>query len=267
MRSSRLTLVLVLVLLAENAWLLWPHFRALVLQYQDEPAARGRILAGQLGCFNCHGPDGAGGVANPGSRWQTVPGFGEQTIMMYAESDAEVEQYILEGAPDSKRNDADYQEAMKAQALRMPAYRAFVSRGELADLVAYIRATSGMFTPPEGAVSRGAELAKANGCMFCHGEMGVGGRPNPGALKGYIPGFVGQDFADLVQNEEELLSWIRTGGIERLEQNSLARYFIDRQRVQMPAFETFLSAEEVGDVAAYVRWLSEEKWRHQPLPH
>jgi mono/diheme cytochrome c family protein len=259
--------MLVLVLIAENAWLAWPHFRALVLQYQDEPAARGRVLAGRLGCFNCHGPDGAGGVANPGSRWQTVPGFGEQTLMMYAASDDEVRQYILDGAPDSKRDDEDYREAMQAQALRMPAYRAFLSEGEVADLVAYIRATSGMFTPPEGAISRGAEVAKDNGCLHCHGEMGTGGHANPGALKGYIPGFVGQDFADLVRSEEELLAWIRVGNIDRLQQNSLARFFIDRQRVQMPAFEKFLSPEQVADLAAYVRWLSEESWRNQPLPH
>lgn len=267
MRFTRLTLVILALLVVENAWLLWPGFKALVLQYQEDPAARGRVLAARMGCFGCHGPDGAGGVANPGSRWQTVPGFGEQTLMMYAESDADVREYILDGAPSSKRGDDSYRESMDGQALRMPAYRGFVSDSQMNDLVAYIRAASGLFTPPEGPASRGAKLAHDNGCVHCHGEMGVGGRPNPGALKGYIPGFIGSDFRDLVRDDEELLAWIGKGGIERLEQNSLARYFVERQRLKMPAFEKFLSAEELSDLAAWVRWLSEERWRGQPLPH
>jgi mono/diheme cytochrome c family protein len=264
---SRLALILLGLLVVQNAWLLWPRFKALVLQYQDDPAVRGRVLAGELGCFNCHGPDGSGGVANPGSRWQTVPGFGEQTLMMYAHSDAEIREYIADGAPRAKLEDESYREAMRAQALQMPAYRDFVSRRELDDLVAYVRAASGLFSPPEGAAVRGAQLALEYACFHCHGEMGVGGRPNPGSLKGYIPGFGGHDFADLVRSDAELRDWIARGRIERLETNALARYFIDRQRVQMPDFGRFLSPEQIEDLAAYVRWLSREPWRNQPLPH
>ena len=267
MRLTRLSLILLAILLVQNTWLAWPRFKSLVLRHQSDPAARGRVLAAQLGCFNCHGPDGVGGVANPGSRWRTVPGFGEQTLMMYAESDDDVRQYILDGAPASKRGDESYREAMDGQALRMPSYGGFINDGELSDLVAYIRSASGMFTPPEGPVRRGAQLALDNGCIHCHGEMGVGGRPNPGSLKGYIPGFVGADFEDLVRSQQELADWIAKGGTERLQQSALARHFLERQRLQMPAFGKFLSEEEIADLGDWVRWLSEESWRNQPLPH
>ena len=267
MRFSRLTLALIALVVVQNGWLLWPRFRALVLQYQDDPASRGRVLAGELGCFNCHGPGGAGGVPNPGSRWQTVPGFGEQTLMMYATSDDDVRQYILDGAPDQKRTDDSYREEIDAQALRMPSYRGHIDASQLEDLLAYVRSASGMFTPPDGPAQRGAQLAKENGCFHCHGDLGVGGLPNPGSLKGYIPGFVGRDFGDLVQNDEELRDWIAKGAIARLEQSALASYFIRSQRLQMPAFEKFLSPEQIADVEAYVHWLSAETWRNQALPH
>lgn len=268
MRITRLTLVLILVLAAQNAWLLYPRLKALVLRSQEDPAWRGRALAAELGCFGCHGPDGAGGVPNPGSRWQTVPGFGEQTLMMYAHGDDEVREYILDGAPAARLADESYREAMDAQALQMPAYRDFISSAQLEDLVAYIRAVSGMFTPPEGtAAHRGGQLAIEYGCAQCHGEMGLGGRPNPGSLKGYIPGFVGHDFADLVRDDGELNEWIATGTIARLQENALARHFIERQRLQMPAFDRFLSPEQIADLGAYVRWLSQETWRDQPLPN
>jgi mono/diheme cytochrome c family protein len=267
-RLSRLALILILIIAAQNAWLLYPRLKALVLRTHEDPAIRGRVLAARLGCFSCHGPDGVGGVPNPGSRWQTVPGFGEQTLMMYAHSDEEIREYVLDGAPSAKQLDDDYREAMQGQALQMPAYRGFISDAELDDLVAYIRAASGMFTPPEGSpASRGAQVARDHGCLYCHGEMGLGGRPNPGSLKGYVPGFVGEDFADLVRSDDELHGWITEGTIERLQTNRLARYFIERQRLRMPAFRAFLSDEQVDDLGAYVRWLSRQTWRSQPLPH
>jgi mono/diheme cytochrome c family protein len=267
-RTSRLTLVLVLVLLGQNAWLAYPRLRAMVLQAQEDPAARGRVLAGELGCFACHGPDGVGGVPNPGSRWQTVPGFTEQTLMMYAHSDDEVREYIVDGAPAARLADEGYLEAMAAQALQMPAYRDFVSAAQVEDLLAYIRAVSGMFTPPaDSAAARGAQLALDYGCAHCHGEMGIGGRPNPGSLKGYVPGFVGHDFEDLVRDDAELHDWIARGTIDRLQENALARHFIERQRLQMPAFERFLEEEQITELAAWVRWLSQQSWRDEPLPH
>jgi hypothetical protein len=95
--------------------------------------------------------------------------------------------------------------------------------------------------------------------------MGIGGVPNPGSLKGYIPGFGGADFDELVRDDTELRSWIIHGGIERLNGNPLATYFIERQRIRMPVYEQRLPAADVDALVAYVRWLAADQWRSAPL--
>ncbi len=265
MRSSRLTAALLVAVIFLGSWQLYPKVRAAVLSYEQSPAARGRQLAEQFGCFSCHGPEGRGGVPNPGSHWETVPSFGEQTLMMFVVNDGELREYILDSAPARKRRDPAYAEEMKKQALHMPAFRGFVSDGEVDDLVAYVRATSGMLSPPEAAVARGAAVVQRLGCFHCHGDMGIGGRNNPGSLKGYIPGFFGEDFRDLVRSDEELLSWIRDGVIERITDHPIGGYFFSRQRIRMPAYKEFASDAEITDAAAYVRWLASGAWQKQPL--
>src|SRR5512145_1757860 len=94
------------------------------------------------------------------------------------------------------------------------------------DLVAYLRAASGLLEPRDDVAAKGVEIALANGCFHCHGDMGVGGMPNPGSLKGYIPGFGGEDFDELVRDDDELRSWITEGGVPRLRNDPLASYFI-----------------------------------------
>src|SRR5262245_51540582 len=128
--------------LVETAWLLYPLLRARLLAIEKGPAARGLRLAGDLGCFACHGPGGDGTTKNPGSEEGTVPAFSEQTQMMYVKTTDDLREYILDGAPKRKRENPDYQAKMEAAALRMPAYRGFVSTAELDDLVAYLRAAS-----------------------------------------------------------------------------------------------------------------------------
>ena len=114
--------------LAESAWLAYPVVRNLIVPPRDNPAQRGRALAAQLGCFNCHGPGGTGGVPNPGSKTGEVPSFHEGTIMMYAHDDQDLREYILDGAPAAKlRAPRIPQPSMRRRRLRMPAFRA-VSR-------------------------------------------------------------------------------------------------------------------------------------------
>ena len=98
------------------------------------------------------------------------------------------------------------------------------------------------------------------GCASCHGEMGMGGRPNPGSLKGYIPGFLGGDFRELVRNDEELMTWLRDGALPRISEHPIGRIFFRRQRIHMPAFKQFVAADKLDAVAAYVRWLADGKW-------
>ena len=100
-----------------------------------------------------------------------------------------------------------------------------------------------------------------NGCFDCHGDMGIGGMPNPGSLKGYIPGFGGADFDELVRSDDELRGWIADGGIPRLRDDRLASYFIERQRIQMPAFKDHLEPDDVDALVAYVRWIAGGTWK------
>jgi len=224
-------------------------------------AQRGRKLASQLGCFNCHGPVGTDGVPNLGSKIGVVPSFHEGTIMMYARNDQDLREYILDGAPAAKLAWPEYRDEMEAPALRMPAFKGVVSAAQVDDLVAYLRAVSGLLEPSGDPAERGAEIALTSGCFNCHGAMGIGGMPNPGSLKGYIPGFGGEDFDELVHNDDELRGWIVDGGIPRLRDNPLASYWIERQRIQMPAFKDHLKPPDIDALVAYVRWLSKGSWQ------
>jgi len=253
----------VLMALAESAWLVYPRARALVLSLEETPAVRGYRLAAGVGCFSCHGPGGNGGTKNPGSEEGEVPAFGEQTQMMYVKGEQDLREYILDGAPHRKRDDADYQAKVQAAALRMPAYRPFLSTSQVEDLVAFLRATSGQILPNESLAARGAERAAELGCFACHGPLGAGGVPNPGSFKGYIPGFWGADFDELVRDDGELRQWIAEGGIPRISEHPIGRIFVRRQVIKMPAFGHghLQSAEDIDALMAYVRWIRAGSWR------
>ena len=94
----------------------------------------------------------------------------------------------------------------------------------------------------------------------------MGGQPNPGSLKKYIPGFQGEDFRELVRNDAELRTWLREGALPRIAKHPLGRYLFERQRVRMPAYGRLVSAEKIEAVAAYVRWLANGKWHAQLRP-
>jgi mono/diheme cytochrome c family protein len=253
--------LLIVVAMVQTAWLAYPAVRALVLAVEDTPAARGQRIALELGCFSCHGPGGGGGVVNPGSEEGEVPAFTERTQMMYVKNTEDLREYVLDGAPRRKREDPDYRAKMEAAPLRMPAYRGFVSARELEDLVAYLRAASDQILPDEAVAARGGELALANGCFACHGPLGAGGVSNPGALKGYIPGFWGEDFDDLVRDDEELRRWIAAGEIPRISGHPIGKWFFRRQVIKMPAYEKVLPEADIQALATYVRWIRNGSWR------
>jgi len=262
-RGPGRVLVPALVTLAvlETAWLAYPALRARVLSLEETPAARGQRLAARLGCFACHGPGGGGGTRNPGSEEGEVPAFTQRTQMMYAKTADALREYILDGAPRRKREDPEYRAKREGAALRMPAFRGFVSAGEVEDLVAYLRAASDLVVPDETAAARGAELAAEIGCFACHGPLGAGGVGNPGSFKGYIPAFWGPDFDDLVRSDEELRLWIAEGRIPRIAEHWLGGRFLRRQAIKMPAYGKFRSDADVTALAAYVRWIRAGAWR------
>jgi mono/diheme cytochrome c family protein len=246
-------------------FLVYPSVRALVLGVEVTPAQRGYRVALRSGCFNCHGPDGTGGVKNPGSKDGEVPGFSGGVPMMWVKSEQELREYILDGAPARKRADPKYRQQVEAQLLAMPAFHDFVSARDVDDVIVYLRAVSGLITPSDELSARGQELAYRLGCFHCHGAMGAGLSQNPGALKGYIPGWWGSDFRELVRNDDELQGWILRGEVPRLRDNPIAAHFIHRQRVYMPAYRGFVTDTELKALTRYVRWINAGGWQNQPL--
>ena len=257
------TRFLVVFALAAAGWLLYPLVRAGLIGLEETPAARGQRLAAELGCFACHGPGGRGGMPNPGSEEKEVPAFTEQTQMMYVTSTDDLREYILDGAPKRRREDPDYVARMEGAALRMPAYRAFLSSRQVDDLVAYLRAVSGQILPAqdEAQVARGGELTAEYHCFTCHGPFGAGGVANPGAFKGYVPGFWGEDYAELVRDDDELHRWIADGQLPRISDHPIGGWFFRRQAMKMPAYGKFLSPEDIAAIAAYVKWLHAGTWQ------
>jgi len=262
--SLRSPLWFTLVVVLAGA-LAYPSVRDFVLGVETTPALRGYRVAERAGCFDCHGPGGNGGIKNPGSSDEEVPGFSGGTPMMWVKSEDEIREYILDGAPARKRADPAYRTRMEAQLLAMPAYRGFLSGAEVGDLLAFIRAASGLITPADAKAAQGQDLAYRFGCFHCHGPMGSGMSRNPGSLKGYIPGWWGNDFRDLVRDDGELRQWILEGQIDRLRTNPIASFFVRRQRVSMPAYRDFVSDAQLGALMAYVRWVNNSEWQGHPL--
>lgn len=207
------------------------------------------VRAQELGCFSCHGELGRRGIPVPGSE-QGVPEWSGGVWMMYVKSDRDVRRYIVEGSPRPER------------AVTMPAYGDILSEADLTDLIATFKAVSGMVAPAPGTPARkGYDLAREQRCFSCHGPAGCGGLPNPGSFTGFVPGWYGPDFGDLVRDRAEFTGWILEGGIPRLRNHPIARYFLRRQRLQMPAYRD-LASEELDALWAYLRWLEETDGGH-----
>jgi mono/diheme cytochrome c family protein len=148
----------------------------------------------------------------------------------------------------------------------MPAYRGVLSVEELDDLVFFLKSISGLQFPDDARAAKGLERMHELGCFSCHGPMGIGGRSNPRSLKGYVPGFGGEDYRELVRDGDELRAWIRDGVTGRFRDNPLARAVLARQALKMPAYGEHLDAAGIETIAAAVEWLADGKWRDQPVP-
>lgn len=231
-----------------------PALRLYWLWRESNPVRRGAALAARVGCMSCHGPHGTQGLPDPNTS-EEVPPWDGGIPMMYVNGEEEVREYILDGV--SKRRAANPRataERLKA-AIQMPAYRDVLKTREVDDLVAYFMAASQMRPITDAAASRGRDLIRRHRCESCHGIGGAGGVKNPGSLKGYVPGWLGGDYTELVQNDAELREWILEGGIGRFASDRLARYFVSRQRLQMPAYKQALSPDDVDAIGAYIRSL------------
>jgi mono/diheme cytochrome c family protein len=219
------------------------------------PVCRGRRVAERVGCFACHGDGGARGIPDPGYSLGDVPTWTEGILTMYVQSGPEIREWIEDGLPARIRRDPEQMKARQGALVRMPAFRSFVSAGEMSDLVAYVKAVGDYEGPPDGPASDGLKVAVGAGCLGCHGPQGRGGIRNPRSLKGYIPSWSGRDFPELARDDLEIREWIQSGGTRRLEANPLARFFLERQALQMPAYGDRLKKDEVDRLIDYIHWL------------
>jgi cytochrome c553 len=108
----------------------------------------------------------------------------------------------------------------------------------------------------------GEGLARRFYCFQCHGEPGQGGFPNSGSMKGYVPGYFGEDFRELTNDASPIAveAWIRDGTnpdlMNKIIEGPIATHFIERQAIQMLQFN-HLSNSELSLLVDYVIALNE----------
>ena len=222
------------------------------------PSERGRQLAERTGCFACHGPEGRGGVANPGRTDRTVPDFSDD-LMMYAKDRNAVREWIEDGVTAAKAKSVTWREQRDRGALQMPAFEHRLNPRQIEDLVAFVEASAGDPEPADSLALLGLQRAGALGCVGCHGAGGRLERPNPGSFRGYVPSWDGPDFVELVKNRTEFAEWIERGISRRFEANAVARFFLRRATLKMPAFQRHLEPGDQDALWAYIEWLRSAK--------
>jgi mono/diheme cytochrome c family protein len=215
-----------------------------------------------MGCFACHGTDGRGGVADPGSRNGLIPGWDGPTVGTLVASDKELREWILDGEPARIRPIENV--ARRTPLVPMPAYRGRLSEAEFGNLAVYFRAVSNFGADMPEAAYEGWKAAGRLGCFGCHGPGGMGGKPNPGSLKGHIPAWDGDEFPELVRDDAELAEWILGGHPRRLWENPAARHFLEGQVIGMPAYGPHLSQDDQAKLVAYFQWIRKAVGRKAP---
>jgi mono/diheme cytochrome c family protein len=108
---------------------------------------------------------------------------------------------------------------------------------------------------------QGEVLAREYHCFQCHGQLGQGGFQNEKSLKGYVPGYFGNDFKLLTRNgdPESVRAWIVNGTdeamLEKPISGAIAEFYFARQAVGMPRFDS-LPADEIEILVNYVLAIS-----------
>jgi mono/diheme cytochrome c family protein len=249
-RTGRLLAAAAAILLAMTAFGIRYWRRQNISRVQ-----RGWIVASEKGCFTCHGPGGIRGMADPGHGLDEVPPFSGGLITVYAQNEGEIREWILDGLPARVRRDPEQMKLRAGAVIAMPAWRGLLSPRETDDLVAFVKAVSDFESPADAKASEGRDVASRLGCFNCHGPQGRGSMPNVRAFKGYIPSWDGADFPELAQDDAEIREWVLDGRPRRLQQSRIARFYLDRQPIQMPAYRGHVSALEVDRLVDYIHWV------------
>jgi len=131
----------------------------------------------------------------------------------------------------------------------MPVGGEVISRRQVADLVAYIRAglpevpgaTPVQVPQGQGEAVAGAALYERFGCVNCHGPNGLGGVPNPQSPDKTIPPLAGADFQGEFNTHAKITEFIRSGSV-------LGRAPI----VSMPHWGGIILDPQLEALAAYI---------------
>ena len=195
--------------------------------------AAGAHTFNQFACAQCHGLQGQGGV-DPAVPALTTVG---QSLTV-----AQLTHIINHGLGASANPKQPY----------MPVWGEVISKTQVSDLVAYIRAglpavadTQPVSVPTgQGAAVAGAALYVRYGCINCHGPNGLGGVPNPLSADKTIPPLSGQGFRHDFPTDKAIADVIRSGSV-------IGKAPI----VSMPHWGGILSNEQIAELTAYLKTL------------
>ena len=150
---------------------------------------------------------------------------------------------------------------LRARAVvRMPAFRRILSEAQVSDVVAYVKAVGDFEKPKDEKAEAGRQVALRLGCFNCHGPQGRGSMPNARSLKGYIPPWDGADFPELARDDQEIHDWVLDGGTRRVVSSRMARFFLERQPVKMPAYRGYVSDDEAARLIDYIHWVRQHPY-------
>jgi cbb3-type cytochrome c oxidase subunit III len=199
----------------------------------DPKVAAGAHAFVQFACAQCHGVGGKGGVS------PDVPAL---TQVGQALTVSQLTNIIDHGLGESANPTKPY----------MPVWGAVISRRQVSELVAYIRAglpsvadaTPVAVPQNQGEAVAGAALYVRDGCINCHGPNGLGGVPNPLSPDKTIPSLSGVDFRKEFNTDKKITDVIRSGSV-------IGRAPI----VSMPHWGGILSDADLKALVAYLKTL------------
>jgi cbb3-type cytochrome c oxidase subunit III len=199
----------------------------------SQAVAAGAHTFTQFACVECHGIGGKGGV-DP-----VVPALDKVRTSLTVATLTHIIDHGLGVAADPKQP-------------YMPVWGVVLSKTQVSNLVAYIRAglppvadTEPVPVPTgQGAAVAGDALYVRYGCINCHGPNGLGGVPNPAAPDGTIPVLTGQAFRQQFNTYAKLATFIRSGSV-------IGRAPI----VSMPHWGGILSDQQISQLIAYLKTL------------
>ncbi len=199
----------------------------------SQAVAAGAHTFVQFACVDCHGMQGKGGV-DP-----AVPAL---AAIRNSLTVAQLSHIIDHGLGEVANPKQPY----------MPVWGEVISKTQVSNLVAYIRAglpavadTQPVPVPQgQGAAIAGEALYVSYGCINCHGPNGLGGVPNPLSADGTIPVLSGQDFRHQFNTDAKIAAVIDSGSV-------IGRAPI----VSMPHWGGILSKQQVAELIAYLKTL------------